>query len=76
LRGPGARPLSKRGTHDTDDTVPATDSPLRERRVYRLRCWARRVGLSVESLDGGKVAIVTTIKRAEELLAKKLEGLT
>ena len=70
-----SRPLSERWTYDTDDTVPATDSPLRERRVYRLRCWARRIGLSVESLDGGKVAIVTTIKRAEELLARELEDL-
>ena len=50
----------------------STESPLRDRRVYRLRCWALRIGLSVEKLDG-RIAILGTLKRMEAMIARELE---
>jgi hypothetical protein len=79
LRGPDARPLSKRGPHgkfyDDDPPWPAVNRK-REQRLYRIKMWANRVGLLVETVDGSnKVAIVTGLKRAEELLARELENI-
>jgi hypothetical protein len=37
-----------------------------------MTCWARRIGLSVEKLDG-RIAILGTLKRMEAMLARELE---